>query len=59
MEYPQKTKGASIHLSKETMDALTAMKHWGQSYDGLIKEILFEFNKHRNQEPEKKDTRNA
>jgi predicted DNA-binding protein len=40
MENPQRTKNTSIHLSPETIAKLDTLKHLGQSYDGVIKEVL-------------------
>jgi hypothetical protein len=57
MENQQKAKGTSIHLSPETMDTLTHMKHWGQSYDGLIRELLSELNKYKQQASDKQEIR--
>jgi hypothetical protein len=53
MTNPQKSTGASIHISAETMNVLTSMKHWGQSYDGLIKELLYELNELKHKEDKK------
>lgn len=35
-----KTKRASLSLSQTTKDALDSLKHAGQSYDGLIQELV-------------------
>ncbi len=35
-----KEKRASVNLSRATKDALDSIKHTGQSYDGLIRELL-------------------
>lgn len=43
MDNPQ-IKHTSIHLSKETIAQLDAIKHLGQSYDGVIKELLIKVN---------------
>lgn len=43
----QNKRTTSIHLSPETMDTLDSMKHWGQSYDGLIREILANLNRYK------------
>ena len=43
----QNKRTTSIHLSPETMDTLDSMKHWGQSYDGLINEILLELKNYK------------
>jgi hypothetical protein len=45
----QNKRTTSIHLSPETMNTLDSMKHWGQSYDGLIRELLSELNKYKQQ----------
>ncbi len=33
-------KRASISISKETKELLDSIKHTGQSYDGLIRELV-------------------
>lgn len=35
-----KGKRASLSLSQTTKDALDSLKHAGQSYDGLIQELV-------------------
>jgi len=35
-----KKKRASLSLSQTTKDALDSLKHSGQSYDGLIKDLV-------------------
>ena len=35
-----KTKRASISLAQTTNDAMDSLKHAGQSYDGLIQEMV-------------------
>jgi len=36
----KKMKRSSLSLSQATKDALDSLKHIGQSYDGLIKELV-------------------
>ncbi len=38
--YMPKEKRSSVSLSRTTKDALDSIKHAGQSYDGLIRELL-------------------
>ena len=35
-----KRKRASMNISQGTKDALDSIKHQGQSYDGLIQELI-------------------
>ena len=43
---PQQVKSTSIHLSKDTIIQLDAIKHLGQSYDGVIKELLLKIKQY-------------
>jgi len=45
----KKGKRASVSLSQTTKDDLDSLKHSGQSYDGLIKELV-KFCKERDKE---------
>jgi predicted CopG family antitoxin len=38
-------KRASLNISKEAKEKLDEVKHTGQSYDGLIRELLIQRNK--------------
>jgi len=42
-------KRATVNLSQKTKDALDSLKHSGQSYDGLIKDLV-KFWKERDKE---------
>lgn len=35
-----KRERAPLNISRQTKDALDSLKHSGQSYDGLIKELI-------------------
>jgi len=45
----QHRKRSSISVSRQTKDALDSLKHVGQSYDGLIQELV-SFRKEREKE---------
>jgi len=45
----EKGKRASVSLSQTTKDALDSLKHSGQSYDGLIQDLV-KFRKAREEE---------
>ena len=46
-------KRASVSISKETRELLDSIKHTGQSYDGLIRELAMHWKK--KQEAEEKE----
>ena len=45
MEQKVKTKGKTIKLRPVTAERLDKLKHKGQSYDGIISEIIDNFEK--------------
>jgi len=45
------TKRPNINISRETKELLDSVKHTGQSYDGLIRELLEFWRAGQKQEP--------
>lgn len=47
----------SVRISKEVQEKLDKMRHPGQSYDGVLREILMELEEWRRKSPESATTK--